>query len=72
MEKNQMEEKALLSANDICKYLSIGTSTAYKLLHTKGFPMVQIGRRKYANKVLLDKWLIKQTEGEVDECINIR
>lgn len=57
-----MSDKALLTANDICKYLSIGISTAYKLLNTKGFPTVQIGSRKYANKELLDKWLVEQAE----------
>lgn len=57
-----MNEKALLTANDICEYLSIGISTAYKLLNSKGFPTVQIGSRKYANKELLDKWLEKQAE----------
>lgn len=53
--------KALLTANDICIYLSIGTSTAYKLLNTEGFPTVKINRRKYANKALLDIWLKDQT-----------
>lgn len=55
-------EKALLTANDICTYLSIGISTAYKLMNTDGFPTVKIKSRKYANKELLDKWLVEQTE----------
>lgn len=73
MKQNHMEEKALLSANDMCTYMNIGISTAYKLLNTAGFPTVRIGTRIYANKQLLDNWLIQQTEGDkVDECINIR
>lgn len=59
---NTEGNKALLTANDLCIYLSIGISTAYKLLNTKGFPTVQICSRKYANKELLDKWLIEQAE----------
>ena len=55
--------KALLSANELCTYLSIGISTAYKLLNTNGFPTVKINSRKYANKELLDKWLVEQAEG---------
>lgn len=62
MKQNQMKEKALLTANDICAYLSVGISTAYKLLNTQGFPTVQINSRKYANKELLDKWLVEQAE----------
>ena len=61
--KMNYNEKALLTASDICSYLSIGISTAYKLLNTKGFPTVQINSRKYANKKLLDKWLLEQAEG---------
>lgn len=54
--------KALLNATELCTYLSIGISTAYKLLNTEGFPTVQINSRKYANKELLDKWLEEQTK----------
>lgn len=61
--KEKFHEKALLTAEDICTYLSVGISTAYKLLNTEGFPTVQINRRKYASKELLDKWLIERAEG---------
>ena len=57
----QEQNKALLSANELCSYLSIGISTAYQLLNTIGFPTVKINSRKYANKELLDKWLEEQT-----------
>jgi excisionase family DNA binding protein len=53
--------KALLTASELCVYLNVGVSTAYKLLNTKGFPTVKINRRKYANKELLDIWLKQQT-----------
>ena len=66
---NAEEPKALLNVSELCSYLGIGTSTSYKLLNTKGFPTVKINSRKYANKVLLDKWLLEQAErgNEVDE-----
>jgi predicted DNA-binding transcriptional regulator AlpA len=54
--------KALLNATELCTYLSIGISTAYKLLNTAGFPTVKIGIRKYANIELLDKWLLNEAE----------
>jgi predicted DNA-binding transcriptional regulator AlpA len=63
--KNNLDnekQKALLNVTDLCSYMSIGVSTAYKLLNTKGFPTVKINSRKYANKELLDIWLRKQTE----------
>lgn len=68
MEKNVKNEKpkALLSAADLCCYLSVGVSTAYKLLNTKGFPTVKINSRKYANKELLDKWLLERVEREAE------
>ncbi len=59
---NTEKPKALLSAADLCSYLSVGVSTAYKLLNTKGFPTVKINSRKYANKELLDKWLLERVE----------
>lgn len=63
MNQNNIYEKALLSATDLCSYLNVGISTSYKLLITVGFPTVKIGTRKYANKELLDKWLMEQAEG---------
>lgn len=54
--------KALLTASELCVYLNIGLSTAYKLLNTSGFPTVKLNRRKYANRELLDIWLKEQTK----------
>lgn len=61
--KNNSNEKprALLTATELCSYLSVGISTAYKLLNTNGFPTVKINSRKYANKELLDKWIEEHT-----------
>lgn len=59
---NTEKPKALLNASELCGYLGVGVTTAYKLLNTNGFPMVKINSRKYANKQLLDKWLAEQVE----------
>ncbi len=60
--QTQTTEKALLTALDLCVYLSCSKSVAYKLLNTEGFPTVRIGTRKYANKAMLDQWLNEQAE----------
>ena len=52
-------EKALLNIKEFCAYLGIGETKARELMTKTNNPYtVRIGGRLYANKVLLDKWLI--------------
>ena len=63
-------EQGLLNVDEICAYLSIGKTTVYKLLNEdKEFPTVRIGRRVYANKKGLDKWILKHQVKGVTENV---
>lgn len=62
-EKN-FENKALLTVKDLCTYLSIGDTTARKLLKSPESTFtVRIGKTLYAHKDSLDIWLKKQCAG---------
>ncbi len=55
-------EKALLTVKDMREYLSIGESTARKLLSEANCPFVfRLNGRIYANKGALDKWIEQNT-----------
>jgi len=56
------DDKALLTVKDMCKYMSIGESTARKLLSEPNCPFVfKLKSRIYANKKILDKWIDQNT-----------
>ena len=51
-----MGEKTI-SVEELKKELGIGTSLAYKLIRTPGFPAVRVGRRILVSRAGLDRWL---------------
>ena len=52
-------EKALLNLKEFCQYLGIGQTKARELMTKTDNPYtVRIGNRLYANRTLLDKWLV--------------
>ena len=52
-------EKALLNLKEFCAYLGIRETKVSELITKTNNPYtVRIGGRLYANKVLLDKWLL--------------
>lgn len=52
-------EKALLNLKEFCQYLGIGQTKVRELMTKTDNPYtVRIGNRLYANKTLLDKWLL--------------
>ena len=56
-----MDDRALLSVKDLCKYMGIGESVARKILNEPSNSFtVRIGGRIFAHKASLDKWLINQ------------
>lgn len=52
-------EKVLLSVPEVMDYLGLGRHTVLRLLREENFGCM-IGRRLYANKPLLDRWLENQ------------
>ena len=57
-----MEQLPLtLSANQLAQVLGISRANAYTLLHSKGFPTIQIGKRMVVPKNKLIEWMERQT-----------
>lgn len=50
-------EKIAYSVSELGKALGIGRSSAYELIHSEGFPAVQIGRRLIVPIDALNEWL---------------
>ncbi|MDP4153268.1 MAG: helix-turn-helix domain-containing protein [Bacillota bacterium] len=55
-------EKLTYSVPELAKSLGISASAAYKLVHTKGFPTLSLGKRKLVLIDELQSWL-KQNSG---------
>ena len=61
-EKRKVMEKALLNLKEFCEYLGIGETKAREMLtKTNNNFTVRIGNRLYANKTLLDRWLLNNS-----------
>ena len=50
-----------LSANQVAQVLGISRANAYTLMHSKGFPTIQIGKRMVVPKNKLMEWMEAQT-----------
>ena len=50
-----------LSANQVAQVLGISRANAYTLMHSKGFPTIQIGKRMVVPKNKLIEWMEGQT-----------
>lgn len=51
------EIPVVLSAKDLSKVLSISEPHAYRMMHSKGFPTIMIGKRLMVMKKSLLDWL---------------
>ena len=49
-----------LSANQVAQVLGISRANAYTLMHSKGFPTIQIGKRMVVPKNKLIEWMERQ------------
>ena len=54
-----------LSANQVAQVLGISRANAYTLMHAKGFPTIQIGKRMVVPKNKLIEWMEVQTGNAV-------
>lgn len=60
------KEKALLNVQEFCDYLGIGQTKARELMtKTNNNYTVRLGNRLYANKIMLDKWLVSISGNKV-------
>ena len=56
MKENKFERKEMLKTQDLKEMLGIGNTTVYRLMHSKGFPSIKIGRRYFVLKEDFLKW----------------
>lgn len=54
----------LLTAKDIQYRIGCGKNTAYKLIHSAGFPSLKIGGRFYVRRSDFDNWICLYTGRE--------
>ncbi len=55
-EKTLSNAKEFLTVKELCEQLQISRNLAYKLISTKGFPSVRIGKRYRISKQGLIEW----------------
>ena len=58
-----------LSANQVAQVLGISRANAYTLMHSKGFPTIQIGKRMVVPKNKLIEWMERQAESWAKEYL---
>ena len=47
----------LLKVRDIANIIGCSSNKAYRLIHTKGFPYIKIGKNYYIKPEKLNEWL---------------
>ena len=52
-----------LNANTVAQVLGVSISSAYELMHEKGFPALRVGNRIIVPKEKFCQWVEKQTGG---------
>ena len=63
MYKNFEELPLFLNADLVSKVLGIAPSSAYELMHEKGFPSLRIGNRIVVPKEKFQQWVEEQMRG---------
>ena len=63
MYKNFEELPLFLNAEVVAKTLGVSSSTAYELMHEKGFPSLRIGSRIVVPKEKFQQWVEEQMGG---------
>ena len=57
-----MEDKLLLSPDEVASALGIGRSTCWKLLMSGDIPSIKIGKRRKVRREVLEQWLVDQDQ----------
>ena len=57
----------LYTSKDIQNIFKLGRDKTYLLMHSKGFPIIQIGREYYVPKNKLERWI----DGNVGKNVTI-
>ena len=61
--KNYDELPLFLNAKILAEVLSIAPSSAYELMHEKGFPVLKVGNRLLVEKSKFKEWMERNTGG---------
>ena len=61
--KSYDELPLMLNADTLAKVLGIAPSSAYELMHEKGFPVLKIGNRLVVPKQAFIDWVTAHTGG---------
>ena len=61
--KNYDELPLFLNAKILAEVLGIAESSAYELMHEKGFPVLKIGNRLLVDKSKFKEWIELNTGG---------
>jgi excisionase family DNA binding protein len=59
--KSDMEDKRLLSVEEVANYLKIPKSTLYKMCSEREIPCAKIGKHWRFDKKLIDEWFVGKT-----------
>jgi excisionase family DNA binding protein len=54
-----------LRANEVAEVLGVSLSNAYVIMHSKGFPKMQIGKRILVTKDNLQAWIAAQSASNI-------
>lgn len=55
----------MYTVKELMEEMNISKNTAYKLIHTNGFPCVRIGSKYLIDKDGLEKWIKRNTNREI-------
>ena len=61
--KNYDELPLFLNAKILAEVLGVAPSSAYELMHEKGFPVLKVGNRLLVEKSKFKEWVERNTGG---------
>ena len=61
--KNYDELPLFLNAKLLAEVLGVAPSSAYELMHEKGFPVLKVGNRLLVEKSKFKEWIERNTGG---------
>ena len=61
--KNYDELPLFLNAKILAEVLGVASSSAYELMHEKGFPVLKVGNRLLVEKSKFKEWIERNTGG---------
>ena len=61
--KNYDELPLFLNAKTLAEVLGVAPSSAYELMHEKGFPTLKVGNRLLVEKSKFKEWIERNTGG---------